>query len=396
MIAKKILTYHKHEKGRVLAWMALIMGTGVGLNLPMFPNYVKSIVGTDIATSIFYATTSVVVLIAALLSTIIFKKIHRTTITKTSLIGLGLIFIFFIFATRITELAIINTLKVWFNLFLLMTLALFVRDFAKEHNLGEKEGRFYTFSNIGYLIGPLLGGFLASIFDYEMVFILSALIFISGFVYFYHQHVIEKHPSIIDRKMTTKAKLIKNTKDYFKNINRTKAYLITCTQMAWYGFKRLYIPLFVVSMGYVESMSGLIMSIGIIPFILMEVRVGKYADKHGVKNPLTIGFLIMGITTILVFFSPYPLLSFALIILSSIGGALVEPLQEFFLFKNLPEEQEDNLYGIYMTADPIAFFIVPAIGAAILFLLPFKFIFLVFGGIFMLASLFAHTKLKHS
>ena len=47
-----------------------------------------------------------------------------------------------------------------------------------------------------------------------------------------------------------------------------------------------------------------------------------------------------------------------------------------------------------MTADPIAFFMTPAIGALVLFYLPFHYLFLVFGLIMFTASIFSVFSLK--
>lgn len=375
--------------------MVLILGFGVGLILPIFPNFVKSIVQTDEWVSVFYAAMAVVMFASAISSTIIFKKVERSTIIKASFMIAGLSWFFLVFATRITELAALRTLSTWFNLFILMALALFVRDFAKSNDLGEEEGIFYRFHNIGSLLGPLIGGFVAVYFGYEMVFILASFIMLAGFMFFYHQHSIQSHPAIVNQKKTSPTQLWKNIKEYFENTERMKAYFVTFMMMIHVGFKRLYIPLYVVYAGYIESMSGLILALGVIPLIMMEVKVGEYADRHGIRLPISVGFLILAITFIMIFLSPFHILNFALLIIGNIGAALVEPLQEYYLFKHLPKEKEDGLYGVYMTADPLAYFMTPLIGAGILLLFPLKFVFLGFGIMTLGAAAYTWTKIKH-
>lgn len=395
MMLRKIRTHHKHKEGRIFSWVVLIMSFGVGLTLPIFPNFVKSILKTDTSVSLFYSAMALVMFLAAILSTIVFKKVERTTITKISLLVSGIVFLSLIFVSKITELAILNTIKVWFNLFLLMALSLFVRDFAKEKELGEEEGVFYKFNNIGYFAGPLLGGFLAIYFDYEFVFILTAAILIIGLVYFYHKHIIQKHPAIINRKKTPASKIFHNLKEYFFNKERTKIFIITTLLMIWVGFRRLYIPLYVISAGFEESMTGIILAFGIIPLILLEVAVGKYADKKGIKIPISVGFLIIALCLTIIFLSQNIWLNFVLLIICSIGAALIEPLQEYHLFKNLPKEKEDDLYGIYMTADPIAYFLAPALGALILLFLPFNYLFIIFGILMLGGGVFSYITLRY-
>ncbi len=391
----KIRTHHLHPHGKVLSYLALLMGFGIGLILPIFPNFVKTIMHTDTLVSIFYSAMAIIMFIGALLSTYLFKKYQKTTIVTGSLLTLIVGLFLFIFITRLPELVMINTIRVWFSLFLLMALALFVRDFANEKNLGKEEGLFYKYQNIGYLLGPLTGGFLASSLNYEVVFLLASAVFMIGLFYFHHLHIVQKHPAIIPDVLENKFSLIANIKKFFSNKKRTKAYLMTIAAMTFLGFKRLYIPLYVVTSGYFESMTGMILAAGILPYIFLEVKVGEYADKHGVKLPASLGFAIIAISLIIIFISPFTLFNFFMLIVMNIGGALVEPLQELYLFKNLPKKEEDSLYGIYMTADPIAHFLTPTIGVLILMFLPFNYLFLVFGVFLLLASGYFHLTLRN-
>lgn len=353
-------------------------------------------VHTELAVSIIFLVLAIMMLLAALISTVIFRKFRRTTIAKTGFLILAIIFFLFLFVTRIAELAIFETIRTWFEIILLITLSLFVRDFAKARNLGEEEGARYKYLNIGILLGPLIGGFLAIRFGYEFVFILASLIMIYGLAYFYHKHVIEKHPAIINSKTTSSNPIIHNIKHFFKDTDRTKAFMVTLSFMLWVGFKRIYIPLYVILSGYLESVSGIILSLSILPLILLEEKVGEYSDKKGMKLPIFAGFLIMAIFLLGIFASPFTILNFGMLVLVNIGAALIEPLQEVLVFKHITEKEEEDLFGIYMTADPVAFFLTSGIGLIVLLFLPFKFLFLVFGIIMLTTSIFAKIILKHS
>lgn len=393
-MVEKIRTHHKHGEGRIFSWMALMLGFTVNLIYPIFPNFIKTIVKTDESVSLFYAAMAIILFIGAMFSTIIFRKIKRTTIMKVALWLSALNFLLLIFVTKITELYFLETIRLWMKLFLVMTIALFVRDFANDTDLGEEEGMYYKYSNIGYFIGPLVGGFVASLFGYEIVFFMAALSSMIALGYFYHAHIVKKHPAIKERPVIEKISLLKNAKEFFSDPDRRKSYLVTLLLLTWFSFKRIYTPLYIIASGYLDNMSGLILSLGIIPFILFEVQVGKYADKKGIRIPISLGFLIIALILLTVFMSPWPLLNFALLIIASVGASLIEPLQEYYLFKHLPKNKEDALYGVYMTTDPVSYFLAPAIGAIVLAFLPFNYLFLVFAGIMTLSSLYFHRALK--
>ncbi len=364
------------------------------MSLPIFPNFVKTILSTDSATSAFYSTMAIVMMITALTSTFLLRKVERSTIIKVSLIILSASFFALIFVTRIQSLAILNALQVIFLLFVVMTLSLYVRDFAKSRDLGKEEGKFFKYQNLGYFVGPLIGGFTAVYFGYETAFILSSLAFMLGFLYFSHLRIVQKHPAIVEGKKQPQFKFFENLKHYFREKNRRKVFIFTLFLMIWLGFKRLYIPLYIVFSGYIESMTGIILALTIVPLILMEEKTGEYADKHGVRKPITLGFTIMALSLLIIFFNPYTFVNFFIIVAAHFGMALVEPLQEYFLFKNMKKKDEDNLYGIYMTADPIALFLTPTIGAVILIFFQFNHLFLFFGIIMAIASGFSWFTLR--
>ncbi|MFH1533729.1 MAG: MFS transporter [Nitrospirota bacterium] len=393
---KKIRTHHKHEEGKKLAYLALITGIGASLTLPILPTFVKTILNTDTSVSVFYSGMAIMMLLAALVSTYLFKKVDRAKTVKGSLLITSAVFLFLVFTTRIHALSFLISLHVIFALFIAMSLSLYVRDFAKSKNLGEEEGKYFKYSNLGYLIGPLVGGFTGAYVGYELVFILSSLTFISAFFYFNHLHIVQNHPVLNSEDQLKSYQIVPNLKHYFTNKNRCKVFTFTLFLMMWTGFKRLYIPLYVVFSGYIESMSGIILALTIVPLILLEVKTGEYADKHGVRKPISMGFIIMAVSLLVIFFSPYTILNFGILILAHLGMAFVEPLQEYFLFKNMKKEEEDELYGVYMSADPIALFITPAIGALTLLLLPFNYLFLTFGVLMVIASATSWFTLRHS
>lgn len=364
----------------------MIVTFGFSLIFPIFPNFIREIVKTNENTSLFYSAMALMMLIGALSSTIVFKKVKRTTIIKWAFLLSAITFFLMPFMNRILDVGILRTVQVWARLFVMIAISLYVRDFANKKNLGEEEGIFYKFNNIGVFFGPLIGGFIGAYLSEEVAFILSSAVMLFGVSYFYYKQVIEKVPAITEMDENKTHAILGSIKDFFRNSGRTKAYIVTMFDLMWIVFKNLYIPLYAFQQGYLESISGLVLAIGIIPFIILEVAVGEYADKKGVRLSVSTGFTIIACLLVLVFLSPWPILNLIILILCNIGASLIEPLQEYILFKHLPKEEEDRLYGVYMTVDPVAYFLTPMIGAGVLFFLPFNYLFLAFSIIMFLAA----------
>lgn len=391
---RHLRTPHQHPDGRAFSWLALIKGLGFSMLLPVFPIFVKTLVGSESMVSIFYSMIAVLMLISALFSSWLFSKMERTAIVKTSFSVVAIAFFFFIFSVNIGSLSFMEGFRVVFYVFILVALGLYVRDFSKSKNLGASEGLFYRFSAMGFLIGPLIGGFVGAYAGYEMVFLLASLVMLVALVYFHHLHIVHRHKIIVNAVRVPPVEILTNIRQFFANREAVKTFLITIAFMSWICFQRIYVPLYIVSSGYMSSLTGIVFALGLLPLILLEVKVGQYADKHGVRIPITTGFVVMGTLLLAVFVSPWPLINFLLLIMVNLGSAMVEPLQEYYLFKHLQKKDENHLYGVYMTADPVAFFFTPLIGAAIITVLPFKFLFLFFGAIFWSVGAFSWTRLK--
>jgi MFS family permease len=384
----KFRTPHISEEGRLFSWTSLIYGMGISMLLPIFPNFVESIINSEAYVGFFYSAMSISMVIAGLASSYFFKRYSRLATLYVALFMAGLLAMFFVFVNNFYLLFVIDFIRTFFSLFVMMTLGLFVHDFAKKRDLGKTEGFYFLFNNIGYLIGPIVGGVVASLAGYEPVFVLSGMCLLVALLFVGHQHLLAKHPSLATPPSpTVKKKKGGKLKRFFSNKNRFGAYLISISLVSWMSFKAIFIPLFVVTNGFGSDVSGLIISLAILPCIFFEFPIGKYADKHGVRIPIALGFLIIAFFITAAWAAPVFYLKALFIILANIGGAFIEPLHDVYFFKNVPKEEEDEMIGVFVTADPIGRFIGPGIISISLLLLPFDSVFLVFAGIFALTGL---------
>ena len=390
----KIRSHDQHPIGRFFAWVTMILAIATCLTSPVLPNFLKTVLHSDSNVSFFFSFLAIVTLTGGLSSGFIFRKIERTTVMKWGLGILAFSTLSLIFVTRFVSIAILMSAKIFLELLLQIVLALFIRDFSKANNLGKEESQRFRFQNIGALVGLLLGGFLASQLNFETVFVGESLVALFGLAYFHKKHVIDKHPAIINSKQIKKAEFFKNMKEFFVNPERRKIYFISVIYMFWISFKYLYIPLYVASSGYLPSMSGLILSLAMIPAIVFEIKTGEFGKAYTPRKVITFGFFAIGAMLTIIFFSPWPLLNFGLLAITNTGAGLIEPLKEEYFLENTSVKDENKFYGVYCTYDPISNFLTPLIGVATFIFLPFKFVFLVFALIMMSAAYFSWTSLK--
>jgi len=213
---KRHKTHHKHKLGKFFAWLALTTGLGNAAFWTIFPLIVNDTLQSEALVGIFFSIISLIALGGSLLSTVLFRKISRVKITKWSLLGGAIFLLLITLITNKIHLYSFEIPRALFHLLVGIALSLYVRDTAKAHRLGFAEGRYYLYANIGWLIGPLIGGYIAQLISRDAVFIFSAIMYIISFFMFQHQH-IKKHPLIKHKKETQTIKeLTNNIKDFFK------------------------------------------------------------------------------------------------------------------------------------------------------------------------------------
>lgn len=355
--------------------------------LPILPVFIKTIIDSETYVGYFYSAMSVAMIIAGFASTFLFKKFSRMQVISFFFVIAAFSTMFLSFVTNFSELFFLSFLKVFSFLLITTALALMVRDYTASNKLAETEGIYFTFNNIGWLLGPITGGIIARYVGAEPVFMFSGLCFFVALFYLSHQKFIKLHPAL---HVAKSAKCERHTwsriKGLFGDRSRGMAYVVVIFLMMWASFRSVVVPLFIADMGYGSDFTGLVMSLSIVPFLLFEVPVSEYASKHGLRKVFVCGFAIIGIMLLAVFISPFFMLSALLLILGNIGTAFIEPLYDLFFFRHVSRKEEDEYYGIFITADPIGRFIGPILISSTLLILPFSYLFIVFGMVFFLAA----------
>lgn len=133
--------------------------------------------------------------------------------------------------------------------------------------------------------------------------------------------------------------------------------------------------------GFSWAEIGIMFTIMLIPFVLFEIPVGELADyKYGEKEFLVIGFVILALST--AFMSLITVKVFwiwtSILFISRIGASLVEASSESYFFKHVNEKSTDVI-SFFRVDRPVAFMVAPVVATVSLQLIPFQYIFIIFG-----------------
>lgn len=385
--AMHILPKHRLPlKGMSYLSLIVLMNTiSLTLIIPIIPIYIKNFVSSNAVTGYVSALLSLLAVLYIFLMIKLLKKIKKSSLLKIGLLGSSVTAVLLAFMTNIQQFIALEIFRIFLLTASSITIGLFVREFASRKTIGESEGVYFATYNFGWVLGPLLGGLLASAYSFNTVFIISAIPqFLIGslllFVPLKEKIVIPKH----------EFKFL----DYFKSKQLSLLYIVSMGLTFWWTSFYIFMPLFANTNGFSAKAIGIIMFLAVIPLTLLEYPIGKLADKNGFRKYIALGFFILAFLMLFTYLTN-PFYTLVLIVLASgLGAGFIEPLTEAYFFKEVKaKEKEQGLYPVYKTSVRMGDLVAPLLFSTILVYFNFKILFVVVGLSMLFFSLIA-LKLK--
>jgi len=348
--------------------------------------YLYGFLGNESAVGFISSFLTLIGIISYFVFIPLIEKSSKSKIFSYTLLVFGLSYILFYFTKNLYMFLIIASIITVAATLRVTSFGLIIKDKSRKSQLSVNESLLFTFANVAFIIGPLISGFVASIYGINSVFLLSAIfIFISFFML-----KIEK---ITDnrRQKKTDTNAIKNFLAFFKDKDRCVAYIIGGGVSFWWILIYLYMPLLLLKNGLTPLHIGFFLFAIPIPLILLEYKLAKYAQKHGFKKLFKLGFLIPAVFSLIAFFFINQILVIIfLLVLASFGLAMLEPTSEAYFFDITKKREEQRFYGPYNTRLEIAGLFGKLIPAVLLLYFDFKYIFLLFSGSMFLLFFISH------
>ena len=264
-----------------------------------------------------------------------------------------------------------------------------VDQIADPESMGTTRGNYLTALNVGYVIAPTITGFIMARMGFSALYTLAAFILIP-LLFILIKSPTSKHVHISKVNIWTSLHHLYKDKD-LRNID-VSHYLL----QFFYAWMVIYTPIFLHDqLGIPWDSVGTIFSIMLFAFVLTQIPLGRLADKYlGEKRLLIVGFIIIGITTLLLYFLPYFTLPLLALILfgTRIGASCVEVLTESYFFKKVDKSEAGEM-SIFRNTYPVAYIIAPIIAGGILQFFPVQYLFLILG-IIMLSGIFFIIPIK--
>lgn len=270
-----------------------------------------------------------------------------------------------------------------------ISIDIFLEDSTNSTETGGVRGIFLTAVNAAWVIAPLLIGMLIDGGENYRLIYGAALVLIVPFAYLIKKNFrnfVDPHYS----HATVKATAHK----VFHSRDLKKIFTANLILQSFYAWMVIYTPIYLNKyIGFNWEQIGMIFTVMLLPFILVDYPLGKLADKkYGEAEIMSIGFLILGVSTIALAYidGPHIFMWMTVLFLTRIGAATVEMMIETYFFKKVPEK-DLNVLEFFRITRPTAYIITPIIATVALSTLGHQMMFVVVGTLCLCGLYFSLT-----
>jgi predicted MFS family arabinose efflux permease len=279
-----------------------------------------------------------------------------------SLIGSALVLLFMLIAKdKYAIAAIIFTYALIADIFRpANTIA--VSHFSSEEDRTRSFSLVRLAINLGFTIGPAIGGLVAAHLGYYLLFIIDSLSTIGAAIYIYY-----KLPFFVNPSKKKDPKLIKSTLGQSAYLN--PRYLIFIALVFFYGitfFQLIFtMPVYFNKVDhYTEDKIGWLLAINGAIVVILEMPIVAWCSKknHPFKF-ITLGcaFLVIAFSTLLLGNSIF-LISLLFIFFITLSEIFAMPFLMSYTIDAAPKERRGEYSALYSIAYGISFIFAPSIG----------------------------------
>ena len=348
--------------------------------------YLKGFLQTDALVGFYSGFLSVLAFISFFVFVPLIEKSKKSVIYSFALLLIGFLMLIFSINKNLTFFIFLSIVATIIITIKITAFGIIVRDKSSKRKVSENEGVIYSFNNTAWVVGPLIAGLILVDFGVPIVFVSASFLMLLSFALF-------KISNIKDSNVVKKAdgNVFLNLVEYFKNKDRIISYILGSGVTFWWVLIYLYTPLLMVENGLPVSSIGIFLFAAALPLIFLEYPFSKIAGKFGARKLFALGYFIALISSLAAFiFIDKIYIALGFLVFGSVGMAMLEPTTEAYFFDLLKNKKDENkFYGPYNTAIETGLIFGKLAPAALLLILPFKFIYVLFSiilfGLFLLS-----------
>lgn len=261
------------------------------------------------------------------------------------------------------------------------TLDVFLEEFSSDRQTGKIRGSFLAIQNIAWFISPLLASWIISHSAQSDIYIVAGMLLVPVLL-------------LVSRLRTTKDPQYQRS-PFWKIFSEVWAdhdvkgiLLVQFLLQFFYAWMIIYTPIYLnQTVGFNWDIIGIIFTVMLAPFVIVETPLGRLADKIGERKILHMGFIIMGISTgAIAFVTDHNAFIWAAILfMTRVGAAMIEVMSDAYFFKHV-DASKTQVIAFSRMMRPLAYVISPIVATVLFMAFDMKGLF-IFLGLLMLYGL---------
>ncbi|MBI2638157.1 MFS transporter [Candidatus Peregrinibacteria bacterium] len=354
----------------------------------ILPLYFRQFVDSDAAVGAIFFAGYLAAFFSNLYASHIIEHLKKR---KSLILALVLLTILFASFTIVNHTAVVLILFALYQFILslfILDISLYIKHYSNFKTLAETEGKLGSFSNIGWLIGPLFGSLLADKFGFEMVFFFSAAVSLIALITFFFIRLDQEEIHFPHTQS-----FAKNIHRFFRDANLRKTYINNAGLGFIYSIWD-FLPLLMLSFGATIPIIGMTKTLMGVPQSIFEFPIGRMADKEtGERKIFIVGYFLAAVFTILLGFTTNLHWFITFFFVAAVGTSFLEMTRDAYFFRQMPE-REVELISVYRTSDTLPYLIGQGFAILTLIFLPLQWWFVIGGTLALIFFVTNAWKLK--
>ena len=316
------------------------------------------------AVGVYAAVYAAFAVIVGIFSVEILHWFTKTRLLYITIAALGACYCMMSFSVKPSTFIILDYVANFALTMFGILLPLFMSEFSRGIGMAKLNARRLLLENIGAFIAPVFAMTVVNFFndDYRMPFLAAGMIYFFGLLFFKHFGIVQPDKIIKPVKLGRTVRALRiNAKSFFRKRGMFRAYLVNFGFFALRAMRLLYVPIVVIENGFSNETLGIVLSLGIIPYIVVNLFIGRLIQKYGVRIWMTIGFVSFAIFSVMAMIMGGNAL-LAIFVLWQISGALMEASHDLLFFNDMPKREQAKYYGVFRTSVNFPSVVVPVLG----------------------------------
>jgi len=277
------------------------------------------------------------------------------------------------FFQSVEAIALLFVLHTAMVTILLFNFDIFTESRSKDKTTGWTRSVFLTMQNLAVVLGPVIVGAVMTDSEFWKIYLLSAAFMVPVLLTVCISLHNFKDPRYEEIQSETALRDVWKNKDirYITGANFLLQF--------FYAIMVIYTPVYLnLHIGFTWGEIGTIFGMMLLPFVLLEIPLGKIADeKLGEKEILVAGFFLIAVTTFSLSFltaRSIPLWA-GILFMTRVGAAAIEIMTETYFFKKI-NARDAGMLGVFRHMRPIAYIVGPLAASVFLMTYSLQYIFI--------------------